>query len=93
MQSQFEEDVFEDDVFAEVAAISMAVTKTIAGLASPSSDKGPYLSRILEAGLRDLEKIDYQNIPDERRVTFRKKVTARYTDLITTILITTIPAV
>ncbi len=75
----------EEDDFAEVAAISMAITKTIAELALHSSDKGPYLARILEAGLHDLEKIDYQNIPDERRVALRNKIMARYTDLITTI--------
>ena len=63
----------------------MAITKAIGGLASLSSDKGPYLSRILEAGLHDLEKIDYQNIPDQRRAAFREKVKARYADLITTI--------
>ena len=80
MQSQFEE-----DVFAEVAAVTMAITKAIGGLAPLSSDQRPYLSRILEAGLRDLEKIDYQNIPDERRTAFREKVKARYTEFITTI--------
>ena len=75
----------EEDDFVEVAAISMAITKTISELALHSSDKGPYLSRILETGLHELEKIDYQNIPRERRMALRKKIMARYTDLITTI--------
>jgi hypothetical protein len=76
---------FEKDVSAEVAAISMAMTKAIGELASLSSDQGPYLSRILKAGLRDLEKIDYRNIPNRRRAAFLRKVKARYTELLTTI--------
>ena len=80
MQSQFEE-----DVFAEAAAISMVLTKAIAGLASLSGDKRPYISRILEAGLHDLEEMDYRNVPNERRAALREKVKARYTELITTI--------
>lgn len=63
----------------------MAIVKAMDCLGSLSSDQGPYLSRVLEGGLNDLEKIDYQDIPDERRAAFRNKVKARYTDLITTI--------
>ena len=76
---------FEEDAFAEAAAISMAMTKAIAGLVSLSDDKRPYISRILEAGLHDLEEIDYRNVPIERRAALREKVKARYTEFITTI--------
>ena len=80
MRSQFNE-----DVFAEVTATNMAIVKAMGLLASVSSDRRPYLSRILEAGLLDLEQIDYSNIPKRRRAAFRRKVKARYADLLQTI--------
>ena len=55
MQSQFEE-----DAFAEVTATSMAIVKAIGGLSSLAIDSGPYLSGVLEAGLHDLDEMDYQ---------------------------------
>jgi len=76
---------FNEDVFAEVAATNMAIVKAMGLLASVSSDRRPYLSRILEAGLLDLEQIDYPNIPKSRRTAFRRKVKARYADLLQTI--------
>jgi hypothetical protein len=75
----------EEDDLAEVAAVSMAVVKAIGALASPPADKGRYLARILERGLRDLETVDCRHIPSGRRAAFREKVKARYTDLITAI--------
>ncbi len=80
MRSQFNE-----GVFAEVAATNMAIVKAMGLLASVSSDRRPYLSRILEAGLLDLGQIDYPNIPKRRRAAFRRKVKARYADLLRTI--------
>ena len=53
LQSQLEE-----DVFAEVAATNMAIVKAMGLLASVATDRRPYLSRILEAGLLDFEQID-----------------------------------
>ena len=41
-------------------------------------------TRILEAGLLDLEQMDYPNIPKRRRAAFRRKVKARYADLLLT---------
>src|ERR1700730_18650086 len=73
LQSQLEE-----DVFAEVAATNMAIVKAMGLLASVATDRRPYLSRILEAGLLDFERIDYPNIPKRRRAGFRRKVKARY---------------
>jgi len=64
----------QEDVFAEVAATNMAIVKAMSLLASVSSDRRPYLSRVLEAGLLDLERIDYPNIPKRRRAAFRRKV-------------------
>ena len=75
----------EEDNLAEVAAVSMAIVKAIGGLASPSADKGPYLARILETGLHDLETVDCRHIRSERRAAFLEKVKVRYTDLITAI--------
>ena len=75
----------EEDVFAEIAAVSMAIVKAMDCLGSPASEKAPYLSRILEEGLNDLDKSDYHDIPDERRAAFRNNVKARYADLITAI--------
>jgi hypothetical protein len=72
----------EEDAFAEAAAFSMAVTKSIGALSSLAGYKGPYLARVLEDGLRDLEQTDYRTIVDERRTAFRDKVKARYIDLI-----------
>jgi hypothetical protein len=76
---------FEEDASAEVAATSMAIVKAIGGLTSLEIDSGPYLSRVLEAGLHDLDKMDFQNIADERRAAFRDKVKAHYAGLIATI--------
>jgi len=76
---------FEEDVFAEVAATNMAIVKAMGLLASVSSDRRPYLSRVLEAGLLDLERIDYPNVPKRRRTAFRRKVKARFADLLRTI--------
>jgi len=75
---------FNEDVFAEVAATNMAIVKAMGLLTSVSSDRRPYLSRILEAGLLDLEQMDYPNIPKRRRAAFRRKVKARYADLLLT---------
>jgi hypothetical protein len=80
LQSQFEE-----DAFAEVTATSMAIVKAIGGLSSLAIDSGPYLSGVLEAGLHDLDEMDYQNIAGERRAAFRDKVKLHYADLIATI--------
>jgi hypothetical protein len=77
LQSQLEE-----DVFAEVAATNMAIVKAMGLLASVATDRRPYLSRILEAGLLDFEQIDYPNIPKRRRPAFRRKVKARYASLL-----------
>jgi hypothetical protein len=74
-----------EDVFAEVTATNMAIVKAMGLLASVSGDRRPYLSRVLEAGLLDLEQIDYPNIPKRRRAAFRRKVKARYADLLRTI--------
>jgi hypothetical protein len=76
---------FDEEVFAETAAVTMAIVKAIAELGSLSSDNGPYLSRILETGLRDLDEMDHRNILNEHGAAFLEKVKARYTDLITTI--------
>jgi hypothetical protein len=76
---------FKEDAFAEVAATNMAIVKAMGLLVSVSGDRRPYLSRVLEAGLRDLERIDYPNIPKRRRAAFRKKVKAHYADLLRTI--------
>jgi hypothetical protein len=76
---------FKEDALAEVAATNMAIVKAMSLLASVSGDRRPYLSRILEAGLLDLERIDYPNIPKSRRTAFRRKVKARYADLLRTI--------
>ncbi len=75
---------FEEDVFAEVAATNMAIVKAMGLLASVSSDRR-YLSQVLEAGLLDLERIDYPNVPKRRRAAFRRKVKARFADLLRTI--------
>jgi hypothetical protein len=77
LQSQLEE-----NVFAEVAATNMAIVKAMGLLASVATDRRPYLSRILEAGLLDFEQIDYPNIPKRRRAAFRRKVKARYASLL-----------
>jgi hypothetical protein len=53
---------FDEEVFAETAAVTMAIVKAIAELGSLSSDNGPYLSRILETGLRDLDEMDHRNV-------------------------------
>ncbi len=76
---------FKEDALAEVAATNMAIVKAMSLLASVSGDRRPYLSRILEAGLLDLEQIDYPNIPKSRRTAFRRKVRARFADLLRTI--------
>jgi hypothetical protein len=76
---------FKEDVLAEVAATNMAIVKAMGLLASVSRDRRPYRSRVLEAGLFDLEQIDYPNIPKRRRAAFRRKVKARYADLLRTI--------
>ena len=47
----------EEDVFAEVAATNMAIAKAMGLLASVATDRRPYLSRILEAGLLDFEQM------------------------------------
>jgi hypothetical protein len=73
---------FDEDVFAEVAATNMAIVKAMGLLASVSRDRRPYLSRVLDAGLLDLEQIDYPSIPKRRRAAFRRKVKARYADLL-----------
>jgi hypothetical protein len=72
----------EEDVFAEVAATNMTIVKAMGLLASVATDRRPYLSRILEAGLFDFEQIDYPNIPKRRRPAFRRKVKARYASLL-----------
>jgi hypothetical protein len=72
----------EEDVFAEVAATNMAIVKAMGLLASVATDRRPYLSRILEAGLLDFEQIDYPNIPKRRRAAFRRKVKVRYASLL-----------
>jgi len=76
---------FEEDVLADVAATNMAIVKAMGLLASVSSDRRPYLSRVLEAGLLDLERIDYPNVSKRRRTAFRRKVKARFADLLRTI--------
>jgi hypothetical protein len=85
----------EEHDLAEVAAFSMAIVKTIGMLASDSGDKRPYLARILETGLHDLDALDCRQVPGERRAVFLAKVKSRYTDLIKSryaALETTIPA-
>jgi hypothetical protein len=72
----------EEDVFAEVAAINMAIVKAMGLLASVATDRRPYLSRLLEAGLLDFKPIDYPNIPERRRAAFRRKVKASYASLL-----------
>jgi hypothetical protein len=72
-------------MFAEVAATNMAIVKAIDLLASVSGDKRPYVSRVLEAGLLDLEQINFLNIAKGHRAAFRSKVKARYTHLLRTI--------
>ena len=72
----------EENVFAEAAATNMAIVKAMGLLASVATDRRPYLSRILEAGLLDFEQIDYPNIPKRRRAAFRRKVKARYASLL-----------
>jgi hypothetical protein len=64
---------------------STATIKAIGMLASLSSDQAPCLSRIRDAGLHDLEEVDFRNVPDKRRAAFRENVKARYIDLIATI--------
>jgi hypothetical protein len=75
---------FEEELFAEIAAVTMAIVKAIAELGSLSSDNRPYLSRILETGLCDLEEMNHRDILNEHDAAFFEKVKARYTDLITT---------
>jgi hypothetical protein len=76
---------FEEEVFAEIAAVTMAIVKAIAELGSLSRDNGPYLCRVLATGLCDLEEMDHRNILNEDGAAFLEKVKGRYTDLITTI--------
>jgi hypothetical protein len=75
----------EEEDLAEVAAVSMAIVKAIGVLPSLPADKGPYLARILETGLHDLQTVDCRHIPSKRRAAFLAMVKARYTDLITAI--------
>ena len=82
----FGEDVFvREDVFVEVTAVTMAIVKAFAELGSLSGDKRPYLSQVLDAGLRDIEEMDRQRTLNERGAAFLAKAKARYTDLITKI--------
>ena len=77
---------FEMDMLAEMAALSMASMKALSGLAAitakETGSKREYLSRILEAGLRDLEKTEYFSIPPGQREAFLENARARYSDLI-----------
>jgi hypothetical protein len=72
----------EEDVFGEIAVVTMAIVKAITELGSLSSDNRPYLSRILETGLCDLEQMNHRDILNEHDAAFFEKVKARYTDLI-----------
>ncbi len=72
----------EEDALAAVAAFSMAVTKAIAGLTLLTDAKGPYLARILEDGLQDLERMNYRTVAHERRAAFLDNVKAHYIDFI-----------
>jgi hypothetical protein len=76
---------FEEDVSAEIAAVTMAIVKAIAELASFSTDKRPYLSRILDAGLREFEEMNRPHALNEHGAAFLVKAKARYIDLIGTV--------
>jgi hypothetical protein len=75
---------FDEDVSAEIAAVTMAIVKAIAELASLSIDKRPYLSRILDAGLREFEEMDHPHTLNEHGGAFLVKAKAHYVDLIAT---------
>lgn len=76
------DDAFVEDLIAELAALNMAVMRALSAVAFLSGDKRGYLSHVLDAGLRDLEKTHYPNVPPERLEAFVEKARARYTDLI-----------
>jgi hypothetical protein len=75
----------EEDALAAAAAFGMAVTKAIAGLSSLTDARGPYLARILEDGLHDLENTNYRTVAEERRAAFLDNVKAHYIDFIATV--------
>jgi len=64
----------------------MAVMKALSALAAiaatQSGSKREYLSKILEAGLRDLEETNYWSVPADQKEAFLENARARYTDLI-----------
>lgn len=74
-------------LIAEIASLNMATMKALSGLAAIAAmhtgSKREYLSKILEAGLRDLPKTKYLDIPDDQLDEFLEMASARYTDLIT----------
>lgn len=78
---------FELDVLAEIASLNMATMKALSGLAAiaamTAGNKREYLSKILEAGLRDLEKTNYWSVPADQKAAFLENAKARYTDLVT----------
>jgi hypothetical protein len=83
MDSSFREDVSaQEEFFIEVTAVTMAIVKAIAELGSLSGDRRPYLSKVLDAGLRDLEEIHPPHILDETRAAFLARAKARYIALI-----------
>lgn len=78
---------FELDVLAEMAAQGQAVIKVLSGFAAltalETGSKSVYLSKILEAGLRDLEKTNYWSVPPDQLSDFLETVKARYSEIVT----------
>jgi hypothetical protein len=78
---------FEDDVLAEFAALNAVALTALKAVAHLQSDPEKYLGKVLEDGLRNVEKTDYWSVPPDRRDAFLENVKARYTDAILSIRI------
>lgn len=74
-------------VASEFAATQQLLTRMLAHMAILAKHMGmehdAYLSMILEASMRDLDLVDFWDVPEAQKETVREKAKARLAELIT----------
>jgi hypothetical protein len=69
-------------LLAEIAALNVAVIKTMSAVSRLSGDQRAFLDAALEAGLEDMNTTMYAGVPADRYPAFLAMARKRYTDTV-----------
>jgi hypothetical protein len=72
-------------LLAEIAALNVALIKTMGAVSRMSGDQKAFLRDVLEFGLHDLPLTMYQGVPQNRYPAFLEKAKEKYRSIVSAI--------